>query len=350
MIAGWLKAGVFEAGKGFAPTEEGTPQGGIISPLLLNVALHGLEEAAGVRYRRSGDAARCTPDSPVLVRYADDFVACCFTEQQAEGVRERLAGWLAERGLSLNEDKTRIVHLTQGFRLPRLELPPLPQRQAADQAVQGGHQEAPATARGRDAQAARLQRDGGHRHAQPHHPGLDGLPPGHGLQRGVRLADGLHVEAHLQVGTVLAPEQAATLGHGPVLRQVLPVQAGQVGLRRPGHRRLPAQALLDENPPARHGQGRGIPRRPRPGRVLAVPAGQARPPLDSGTIDPAQPGRRNCCPLCGDRLIDTGHLPGSPEEWQDWWLGVTRQDIHRAPAGQRTPGRTAPAPASPPQP
>ena len=50
MIRDWLKAGVFEPGKGFAPTEEGTPQGGVISPLLLNVALHGLEEAAGVRY------------------------------------------------------------------------------------------------------------------------------------------------------------------------------------------------------------------------------------------------------------------------------------------------------------
>ena len=115
MIAGWLKAGVFEAGKGFAPTEEGTPQGGIISPCLLNVALHGLEVAAGVRYRGSGNAARARPDSPVLVRYADDFVACCFTKQQAEGVRERLAGWLAGRGLSLNEDKTKIVTLTQGF-------------------------------------------------------------------------------------------------------------------------------------------------------------------------------------------------------------------------------------------
>ena len=51
MIAGWLRAGTFEAGKGYSPTEEGTPQGGVISPLLLNIALHGLEEAAGVRYR-----------------------------------------------------------------------------------------------------------------------------------------------------------------------------------------------------------------------------------------------------------------------------------------------------------
>src|SRR6266853_554214 len=72
MIAGWLKAGIFEAGKGFAPTEEGTPQGGVISPCLLNVAMHGLEEAAGVRYIPSGKLAGDTrAGSPVLVRYAD---------------------------------------------------------------------------------------------------------------------------------------------------------------------------------------------------------------------------------------------------------------------------------------
>lgn len=70
MVADWLKAGVFEPGKGFTPTEEGTPQGGVISPLLMNVALHGLKEAAGVRYVVNGAQAGDTKkDSPVLVRY-----------------------------------------------------------------------------------------------------------------------------------------------------------------------------------------------------------------------------------------------------------------------------------------
>jgi len=82
--------------------------------LLLNIALHGLEEAAGVRYQ-DGDAARVSKDSPALVRYADDFAVCCHTRQQAEEVKAKLARWLAARGMSINEDKTRIVHLAEGF-------------------------------------------------------------------------------------------------------------------------------------------------------------------------------------------------------------------------------------------
>src|ERR1035441_6849062 len=115
MIAGWLKAGIFEAGKGFAPTEEGTPQGGVISPLLLNIALHGLEEAAGVRYRAGARAGEVKSGSPALTRYADDLVVCCHSRQQAEQVKARLAAWLTPRGLAFNEAKTRIVHLSEGF-------------------------------------------------------------------------------------------------------------------------------------------------------------------------------------------------------------------------------------------
>jgi len=114
MIHDWLKAGVFEPGKGFAPTPEGTPQGGVISPLLLNIALHGLEEAAGIRYEPS-DPDRVKRGSPSLVRYADDMVAFCHSRQEAEQVKAKLAAWLAPRGLSFNEDKTRIVHLDDGF-------------------------------------------------------------------------------------------------------------------------------------------------------------------------------------------------------------------------------------------
>src|SRR5712691_6053950 len=113
---GCLKAGVFEAGKVFAPTVEGTPQGGVISPCLLNVALHGLEEAAGVRYRAPGaEAGKARAGSPVAVRYADDMVVLCHSQQQAGQVKARLAEWLAPRGLAFNEDKTRIVHLSEGF-------------------------------------------------------------------------------------------------------------------------------------------------------------------------------------------------------------------------------------------
>jgi RNA-directed DNA polymerase len=116
MISGWLKAGVFEAGKGFAPTGEGTPQGGVISPCLLNVALHGLEEAAGVRYQTSGPRTGETkPGSPVLIKYADDVAVLCHSQEQAADVKARLAEWLAPRGLAFNEDKTRIVHLSEGF-------------------------------------------------------------------------------------------------------------------------------------------------------------------------------------------------------------------------------------------
>ena len=115
MIAGWLKAGIFEAGKGFTPTGEGTPQGGIISPLLLNIALHGLEEAAGVRYRTGTHAGELREGCPALTRYADDLVVCCHSRQQAEQVKARLAGWLEPRGLAFNEAKTRIAFLPEGF-------------------------------------------------------------------------------------------------------------------------------------------------------------------------------------------------------------------------------------------
>lgn len=105
LIRGWLKGGVIDCGR-FAPTEEGTPQGGVISPLLLNVALHGLEQAAGCQHAvRAGHEPGAAPGTPVLVRYADDFVVLCHDEEQVHQVRARLEDWLEPRGLRFNEEK-----------------------------------------------------------------------------------------------------------------------------------------------------------------------------------------------------------------------------------------------------
>ena len=111
MIRQWLKAGVVEQGR-LHRTEEGTPQGGVVSPVLLNVALHGMEKAAGVRYLSSG---WIRVDSPALIRYADDLVVFCHSRQDTLEVKARLASWLAPRGLAFNEDKTRVVTLNEGF-------------------------------------------------------------------------------------------------------------------------------------------------------------------------------------------------------------------------------------------
>ncbi len=115
MIRAWLKAGVVEQGR-LHRTEDGVPQGGVVSPLLLNVALHGMEMAAGVRYYQTGtNAGNAVMGSPVLIKYADDFVALCHTRQEALEVKAKLAAWLTPRGLAFNEDKTRVVTLADGF-------------------------------------------------------------------------------------------------------------------------------------------------------------------------------------------------------------------------------------------
>jgi RNA-directed DNA polymerase len=111
LIKQWLKAGVLEDGI-CHDTPQGTPQGGVISPLLLNIALHGLEAALGVTH----DAGGRIVGKRAVVRYADDFVVFCASQEDASRVVEQiLPAWLGERGLSLSAEKTRIVHLRQGF-------------------------------------------------------------------------------------------------------------------------------------------------------------------------------------------------------------------------------------------
>jgi RNA-directed DNA polymerase len=113
LITVWLKAGIMEEER-FERTEIGTPQGGVISPLLANVALHGMETAVGVAYRKSGKY-RTVKSNRALVRYADDFVIFTETEEDAHQAKQEVANWLQERGLTLSDEKTKVCHLTDGF-------------------------------------------------------------------------------------------------------------------------------------------------------------------------------------------------------------------------------------------
>jgi len=126
LIKQWLKAGYMDDGV-FQETEAGTPQGGVISPLLANVALHGMEEALTVRRTLRNGRVIITDEGVkydnkgmgcgkrAVVRYADDFVVFCESKEDAEKSVSILTEWLKERGLTLSPDKTRIVHLSEGF-------------------------------------------------------------------------------------------------------------------------------------------------------------------------------------------------------------------------------------------
>jgi RNA-directed DNA polymerase len=110
LIKQWLKAGYME-NEVYHDTPSGTPQGGVISPLLANIALHGMEEAMAVKRDKHGHLA----SSRAMVRYADDFAVFCMSKEEAEHTVEELTNWLSKRGLTLSTEKTRIVQLADGF-------------------------------------------------------------------------------------------------------------------------------------------------------------------------------------------------------------------------------------------
>jgi RNA-directed DNA polymerase len=100
LVKGFLRAGVLEESKGWQPTERGTPQGGVISPLLANLYLNALDQ----QMARAGWE---------MVRYADDFVILCRSETEAQSALAVVRAWVNEAGLSLHPEKTRVVNATQ---------------------------------------------------------------------------------------------------------------------------------------------------------------------------------------------------------------------------------------------
>jgi RNA-directed DNA polymerase len=107
VVKQWLKAGAIESGV-FEPTEAGTPQGGVLSPLLMNIALHGMEEAVRSIYQTKRQ-------QPHFVRYADDLVVLHPTEEGVQKAQEVIETWLQGIGLELKPSKTKITHTTSGF-------------------------------------------------------------------------------------------------------------------------------------------------------------------------------------------------------------------------------------------
>jgi RNA-directed DNA polymerase len=328
LIAAWLKAGVFEQGKGFAPTEEGSPQGGVISPLLMNVALHGLEEAAGVRYQPNGWVR---PGSPVLVRFADDFAVCCHSRQQAERVREGLEQWLEPRGLSFNGDKTRIVHLSEGmdflgFTLRRFgpKLIIMPSKAAVSRVKR---KLAVEMRRLRGANAAAV---------------LGAVAPvvrgWASYYRGVVSKKVFSdLDRHVFVLTYkwacwTHPRKGRRWVVGRYFGRFHPARQDRwVFGDRDSGRYLPKFAWTKIE---RHilVQGAASPDDPALADYWADRRRKRKPPLGSSTLDllRRQDGR---CALCGDLLLLAEREPHSPEEWERWHR-VVRKAMTRSAIGQ----------------
>jgi len=119
LVESFLCAGVLEENKGWQPTECGTPQGGVISPLLANLYLNPLDH----QMAQAGWE---------MVRYADDFVILCRTEAEAQTALAEVRAWVSEAGLTLHPEKTRVVdasvpggfdflgyHFERGMKWPR---------------------------------------------------------------------------------------------------------------------------------------------------------------------------------------------------------------------------------------
>ena len=120
LIKAWLESGVIDDGQ-FSLTNEGTPQGGVISPLLANIALHGLEQVT-TDYARSLKGDKIPNQKSIsLIRYADDFVILANKKSQIIEMRDLVTKWLAKMGLELSPSKTRIGHTLLNPIIPEKE-------------------------------------------------------------------------------------------------------------------------------------------------------------------------------------------------------------------------------------
>lgn len=338
MISAWLKAGVMEKGR-FAPTAEGTPQGGVVSPLLLNIALHGMEEAAGVRYRDHGvDAGKTVRSDPVLIRYADDFVALCHSVEQAQEVKGRLATWLMPRGLAFNEDKTKIVCLEEGFdflgfNIRRYKGGKLLTRpsQAAVKRLRDRLRTEVRTLRGTDA----------HTVVQTLNPILRGWAAYY--RTGVSKQIFNDVDDHLwwllyRWALRSHPKKSKKWVMKRYFGAFHPTRQARwlFGDRYTG--RYVVKTVW--TPIVRHTlvQRDASPDDPRLADYWAQRRRKYRPPLSDGFSIQVKL-QRGCCPFCGELLLYADTQPQHPDHWETWFTAIRRAVVRKVIVVHKESGR-----------
>jgi RNA-directed DNA polymerase len=335
-IEQWLKAGVLDRGR-LAPTERGCPQGGVISPALMNVVLHGMEHAAGVRYITTGsNAGTARPGSPVLIRYADDALALCHSREQAEQVKARLAQWLAPRGLAFNEDKTRIVHLDDGVdflgfnvRRYRGKLLIKPSK-AAVKRIKARLTAEIRALRGHNAQMILIRLN----------PIIRGWSAYY--RHGVSARVFNELDWHMWTLTYKwANWTHPHKGKRWIVRKYFgafhPDRRDQWVF---GDRESGAYLLkFAWTKITRHTlvKGWASPDDPALARYWAARRRRGRPPLDRARLRLLQ-RQRGRCPLCGQLLLHTDHEPGHPDEWEQWITATRKALAHRVLTLDAGPG------------
>ena len=305
---------------------------------MMNVALHGLEEAAGVRYRATGTrTGNAVAGTPILVRYADDMVACCSSRQQAEQVKAKLADWLAPRGLVFNEDKTRIVDLEEGFDFLGFNLRRYRRRHQPAKLLIKPSQDAVRRIRNRLAEELR------------------NLRGSNAMAVIARLNPIIRGWAAYYRGVVSSKLFAALDNHMWWLtyrwaRHSHPNKSKKWIARRYFGRfnkfrndrwvfgdrdhvvndRGDVAFLVKFSWTAivRHQlvAGGASPDDPNLVDYWAARRRKVKPPLDNYNLS-LLAKQDGCCPLCGDHLLVPDQPPQSPHEWERWWLSVVRRAI-----------------------
>jgi RNA-directed DNA polymerase len=337
-IRGWLKAGVVDKDR-YSPTHEGSSQGGGISPLLLNIALQGMEAAAGVEYDSRG---RVKAGCPTVITYADDFVALCHSREQAEAVQTRIGAWLEGRGLSLNQAKTRIGRIDDGFDFLSFTI----RRHhvcTGTKVLTKPSRDALKKIRRRNAEQLRALRG-----ASPAeviatmNPIIRGQANYYRSGASKKAYQGLddHLWQHLYKWACRRhPKKSRRWVTARYFGQFNPNRRDRwvYGDRDSGaylHRY--AWTKIVRHVPV---TGRYSPDDPDLAQYWADRRRKRKPPQLAESLERALRTQHGRCPLCGESLLFTDHMPDSPTQWENWYAAVrkamTRQAITERDSGWR---------------